>query len=109
VQELTDETFEREVLGSGTPVVVDFWAPWCGPCHAITPILEALEAEYTGQIDFAKLNIDENPETASRFDVFSIPTVILFDAGQPRQVVVGARPRTHFEQAFAPWLSTADV
>ena len=104
VRDVTDKDFDREVLLSDTPIVVDFWAPWCGPCHAIEPILGELEAENRGKLDFVRLNIDENPGTASRFDVFSIPTVMLFADGELRQTVVGARPRSQFEQAFAAWL-----
>jgi thioredoxin 1 len=104
VREVTDATFEQDVLGADGPVVVDFWAPWCGPCRAIAPILEQLEQEQTG-ISFAKLNVDENLETASRYSVFSIPTVILFEGGEPRETVVGARPRAHFERAFERWLA----
>jgi len=104
VQEITDATFELEVLQATGPVVVDFWAPWCGPCRAVHPILEQL-AESSDKVAFTKLNIDENPESASRYGVLSIPTVMLFEGGEPRETVIGARPRSHFEQAFAPWLA----
>jgi thioredoxin 1 len=104
MHDVTDATFRGDVLEADRPVVVDFWAPWCGPCHAIAPILEQLAAEHEGRIDFVKLNIDENLETASRYGVLSIPTTILFEGGQPRETVLGARPRGHFERAFAPWL-----
>lgn len=97
-------TWEDEVLGSGRPVLVDFWAPWCRPCKAIRPVLEQLEAEAGGRVDFAALDIDEHPEIASRYAVLSIPTVILFEGGEPRESVVGARPRGHFERAFGAWL-----
>jgi len=104
VREVTDASFEEDVLSSELPVVVDFWAPWCGPCRAVHPILEQLAEEHAGRVEFAKLNIDEHPEAASRYDVFSIPTVILFEDGEPRETVIGAYPRSHFERAFGPWL-----
>ena len=103
--ELTDATFEQEVLLSETPVVVDFWAPWCGPCHAVEPILNELEAEHEGRVRFAKLDIDQNLQTASRYEVLSIPTAILFDGGEARGTVIGARPRSYYEQAWAEWLT----
>ena len=102
--EVSDATFEREVLRAETPVVVDFWAPWCGPCRAVEPILLQLEEEQSGRVKFAKLDIDENLQTASRFEVLSIPTVILFEDGEARDTVIGARPRSHYEQAWSAWL-----
>jgi len=104
MREITDTTFEQEVLRAEQPVVVDFWAPWCGPCHAITPVLQSLEDEAGDRITFAKVNVDENPVAASRYGVLSIPTVILFDGGEAKQTVLGARPRSHYEQAWAQWL-----
>ncbi len=102
--EVTDETFERDVLQAGGPVVLDFWAPWCGPCRRVEPILEALEGEARGKVEFAKLNIDENPETAARYGVLSIPTAIVFDGGEERETIVGAYPRRRYETALAAWL-----
>jgi thioredoxin 1 len=104
--ELSDATFEREVLQADMPVVVDFWAPWCGPCRAVEPVLRQLEEEHTGRVKFAKLDIDQNLQTASRYDILSIPTVILFENGEPRETVIGARPRSHYEQAWAAWLTS---
>jgi thioredoxin 1 len=104
VREITDETFEAEVLQADRPVVIDFWAPWCGPCKAVEPVLADLAEKHVG-VDFAKLNIDENPVVASRFGVLAIPTAILFEGGEARETVVGARSRSHYEDAWAPWLS----
>jgi thioredoxin 1 len=103
MRDVTDETFEAEVLGADRPVVVDFWAPWCGPCKAIAPALEELAAE-TERVEFVKLDIDENPRTADRFGVLSIPTVILFEGGEARETIYGARPKKHFRKAFERYL-----
>jgi thioredoxin 1 len=105
MRELADETFEHDVLKAERPVVVDFWAPWCGPCKAVEPVLADLAKAVEGRVGFAKMNIDENPLTASRYGVLSIPTAILFEGGEARESVVGARSRSHYEQAWAPWLS----
>jgi thioredoxin 1 len=102
MRDVTDESFAADVLQAGKPVVVDFWAPWCGPCNAIAPALEELAAT-TDAVDFVKLDIDANPETASRYGVLSIPTVILFKGGEPRESVFGARPKKHFEKSFSPY------
>lgn len=104
MREVADASFDEAVLASDTPVLVDFWAPWCRPCRAIAPILDQLEQESAGRMAFARLNVDDNPEVASRYGVLSLPTVMLFDRGEPRATVVGARPRKHFEQALAAWL-----
>ena len=106
MQELNDETFEAEVLQAEGPVVVDFWAPWCGPCTRATEVLEALEAEHMG-VEFVKVDIDENPGAAARFGILSIPTAILFEGGKPRDSVIGARPRSYYEQAWAAWFTPA--
>jgi thioredoxin 1 len=102
VRAVTDDTFDTDVLGAGKPVVVDFWAPWCGPCKAIEPALEELAGANAG-VEFVKLDIDENPRTASRFGVLSIPTVMLFEGGEARETVYGARPKKHFQKTFAPY------
>jgi thioredoxin 1 len=106
MQELTDANFAQEVLEADRPVVVDFWAPWCGPCRAVEPIFQELEQEHGERVKFGKLDIDQNLETAARYDVLSIPTAILFEGGEPRETVIGARPRSHFEQAWSAYLTS---
>jgi len=99
MREVTDETFEAEVLRSPKPVVVDFWAPWCAPCRRIEPALEQLAAERQ-DVEFVRLDVDANPSSASRYDVLSLPTVAMFSAGELRTVVVGARSQSHYAEAF---------
>jgi thioredoxin 1 len=103
MREITDASFESDVLEAEKPVVVDFWAPWCGPCRAVHPVLEQIAGE-TQKVEFVKLNIDDNPVTASRYDVLSIPTVILFAGGEPKETLIGARPAGHFRSAFESYL-----
>jgi thioredoxin len=105
VDEITDATFEAEVLHAPVPVVVDFWAPWCGPCRAVAPIFEELAREHDGRVRFVRLNVDDNVGAASRYGVLSLPTAILFANGRAQEAVVGARRRPHYERAWDTWLS----
>ena len=107
VQEVTDASFEHDVIQSDRPVVVDFWAPWCGPCRVVSPILDDLASQHGERVAFVKLNVDDNPATASRYNVLSIPTVILFEDGEPQETVIGARSKNHYESAWQRWLSEA--
>lgn len=91
--QVTDATFEAEVLKSSLPVLVDFWAPWCGPCRAVGPVLEELSAEYAGKLTIAKVNVDENMATATQYDIRAIPTMILFRNGEVVEKIQGAIPK----------------
>ncbi|RMH76876.1 MAG: thioredoxin [Calditrichaeota bacterium] len=96
--EFTDANFDSDVLKSPTPVLVDFWAAWCGPCRMIAPVIEELASEYEGKVKIGKLNVDENPQTAMRFGVRSIPTLLIFKDGQVVDQIVGAWPKTAIEE-----------
>ncbi len=102
MRSVDDATFEQEVLASERPVIVDFTAPWCGPCRAIAPALEELARE--SEIDLVSVDVDVNPATAARYSVLSLPTVILFAGGEPRETVYGARPKKHFAKVFAAYI-----
>jgi thioredoxin 1 len=102
--EVTDNNFDAEVLESASPVLVDFWAPWCGPCRVVAPVLEEIAGERP-DLRIVKLNVDDNQQTAARYQVLSIPTMILFKGGSPVKTVVGAYPKKKLEQELEPALA----
>jgi thioredoxin 1 len=104
--QITDTNFDAEVLEAEGPVLVDFWAPWCGPCRVVAPVLEEIASERP-ELRIVKLDIDENPQTAARFQVLSIPTMILFKSGQPVKTVIGAYPKKKLEAELEPALTAA--
>ena len=99
VTHVTDANFEQEVLNSPTPVLIDFWAPWCGPCKAIAPILDELAGEYAGRLKVVKVNVDDNPMTSSRFGVRGIPNLLIIKGGEVKQQIVGAVPKAQLVKA----------
>jgi thioredoxin 1 len=101
---LSDATFDEHVKGSDIPVLVDFWAEWCGPCKMIAPVLEEIAEEQAGKVQVVKLNIDDNLEVTRRFDVMSIPTLILFKDGQPEVRLIGAKPKGQLLQEISAYL-----
>ena len=101
---LTDATFDEELAAADEVVVVDFWAEWCGPCKMIAPVLEEIASEQDGKVRIAKLNVDDNPGAARKFDVMSIPTLIIFKDGQPAKRLVGARPKRALLEELAEFL-----
>jgi thioredoxin 1 len=105
ISTLTDSTFDEEIAGSTADVViVDFWAEWCGPCKMIAPILEEIASEQSGKLRIAKLNVDDNPDVARRFEVMSIPTLIVFKDGQPAKRMIGAKGKGQLLQELAEFL-----
>ena len=104
MEEVTDATFADDVLASPVPVIVDFWAPWCKPCDAVEPHLREIAEARGAGVRLVRLNVDENLAVSGRYGVLSLPTVMLFRDGETRVTVFGAHSRTHYEQAFAPFL-----
>lgn len=97
---VADDSFEREVLQAATPVLIDFWAPWCAPCRAIAPVVEEIAQEYAGKLKVVKMNVDDNPGTPSRYGVRGIPNLIIFQGGQVKEQIVGAVPKAQLVKAI---------
>lgn len=100
IQQVSDSSFDGDVLKAGVPVLIDFWAPWCGPCRAIAPIVEELASEYDGKLKIVKMNVDDNPQTPAQYGVRGIPNLILFKGGEVKQQIVGAVPKAHLVKAI---------
>ena len=97
---IDDNSFDKMVLQAEKPVMVDFWAVWCGPCRMVAPIVDELAEEYAGRISFVKVDVDQNPKTAARYSIMSIPTLLIFKKGQPVSHIVGARPKGELKQSL---------
>jgi thioredoxin 1 len=103
--DVTDGSFETEVLESDKPVLVDFWAPWCGPCHMVAPVVEELAEEYSDRVKFLKVNTDDNMNTAATYGIRSIPTLLMFKGGQPVDQIIGFRPKGDLKRVIDKALS----
>ena len=101
IAQVSDDSFDSEVLKSPVPVLIDFWAPWCGPCRALAPIVDELAGEYAGKLKIVKMNVDDNPRTPARYGVRGIPNLILFKNGEVQQQIVGAVPKAHLVKAIS--------
>ena len=101
---LTDENFEQEILKAELPALVDFWAPWCGPCHMVAPIVEEIANQYQGKLKVGKLNVDEAPGIASKYGIMSIPTLVIFKEGKVVEQMVGASPKEQIEEKIKPYI-----
>jgi thioredoxin 1 len=97
---VTESSFEQEVLQSDKPVIVDFWAEWCGPCHAVSPVLDKIAEERGGELRLVKVNIDEEPALAQKYGIVSIPTIVLFKSGAPAAAAIGAQPKSAIERSL---------
>jgi len=104
-RDVTDQNFDTEVLGSDKPIMVDFWAEWCGPCRAVSPILDQIATEHSEKIDVVKLNVDDNPETAMKYQITSIPTMKVFKSGEVVKTVIGAKPKPALEADLQEFLA----
>jgi len=103
-REVTDQSFDAEVLASPRPVIVEYWAPWCGPCRQVSPVLDAIAEEYFGRVDVVKVNTDENPESMIKYGVMAVPTINLFSGGEVVKQVIGARSKAALLREFADFI-----
>jgi thioredoxin 1 len=106
---VTDESFAAEVLASDRPVIVEYWAEWCGPCRMVAPVLDSIAADHAGSVDLVKVNVDENPATAQRYGILHVPTISLFADGEVVKQVIGARSKAALQHAFGEFLESSAV